>query len=413
LLKKGLFFLLFCSFHLHCQQLSQQVTFQKSSDATKLLVNKGQYQLALETASESLKRKSNMCDDEQIFVWSLIAANALKDFESINFLIKQALTCAPDRKIFWEEAYDLWSKEISFNEDNFFTTAQQNLSQQQYKDLWLLKKKSHTSNNFFFNFKPLFSSNYNNGLVVNYIDIFDIPFKTSDDSKKLKGFGGKINLLNNLRVYETPFKSLDVNLGLTIEEFPSFRGDSLFMQNGISFKDTFFLHPYLISYSYQKRDFAKKPQFSSERLSFQSLNYKNKLFQSFSTSFKKNKYPSSPFQNGNGVELSVQSSADKFIFSPMFERYNAKQNTFSFSGKGFLISDNKKIFNIYFKSNKYRDRFVVFGKTRRDKVYIFSIKLPLNKLIKKNILVNIDYIKNDSNIGIYENYEIKFSINLL
>ena len=97
----------------------------------------------------------------------------------------------------------------------------------------------------------------------------------------------------------------------------------------------------------------------------------------------------------------------------MFERYNAKQNTFSFSGKGFLISDNKKIFNIYFKSNKYRDRFVVFGKTRRDKVYIFSIKLPLNKLIKKNILVNIDYIKNDSNIGIYENNEIKFSINLL
>lgn len=307
----------------------------------------------------------------------------------------------------------MWFKENSFNEENFFASALKNLSTQEYTDLWLSKKKSTGNNKFFINFKPLFSSNYNNGLVVDSVEIFNIPFETSQDSKKLNGFGGRIDFLNKLRVLESPFRALNINLGLALEDFPSFKGDSLFMQNEISFKDNSFSHPFFVIYGYKKRDFAKRPQFSSESLTFNSSGYKNKIFNSFSASIKKNKYYTSSFQNGNGAELSFQLSKDKFIINPRLEKYKAKQETFSFFGKGFLISDKKKRFNIYFMSNKYEDKFYVFGKKRSDKIYIFSMKFPLKKILKKNILINIDFIKNDSNIGIYENDEIKFSINLM
>ncbi len=292
-------------------------------------------------------------------------------------------------------------------------SALKNLSNEQFADLWYLKKKTSRNNKLFINFKPLFSSNYNNGLVVDSVEIFNIPFETSQDSKKLNGLGGRIDFLKKLRILETPFKVLDINLGLVIEDFPSFEGDSIFMQNEISLKNNYFSHPFFVSYAYKKRDFAKRPQFSSESFTFNSFGYKNKIFQSLSASIKKNKYYTSSFQNGDGVKLSFQLSEDKFIISPMLEKYKAKQKTFSFFGKGFFISDNKKKFNLYFMSNKYEDKFYVFGKKRSDKIYIFSMNLPLNKILKKNFFVNIDFIKNNSNIGIYENNEIKFSINLI
>lgn len=411
--------ILFCfvfSHHLPGQQYSKKIDFDSPSEAIKFLVNSGQYRLALETASESLSKLQNPCAYEDIFPWSTIAARALNDTNAENFLVRAALECNPSRQMFWEEAYNLWNKSSDFKEDDFFENASRNLSKESYSNLWFsVKNKSlnRFKNRFITNLKPTYSSNYNNGLTVDTIEIFGLPFKTSQDSKKLNGLGVELNVLNQLRVFDSPYQSLRLNLGLSLTDYPSFKGDGILMQNEISLRDISSSHPLLVRYIYNKREFANKPQLSSNRLIFKSTGYKNKYIESFDVILRKNKYYVSSFQDGKGIEVSLKLNQERLNIVPSFNSYKAQQQTFSYFGSGIFISDKRNKLNFFYSHNKYRDKSYAFGKTRSDKVYGVSLRFNAGYFFQQNIVASLDLIKSDSNIGVYESDQIGLSLDLM
>lgn len=390
--------------------------FKNPTDSVTFFLKSNQNELALEAGLKSIDLLDDPCLFEDIFLWTSNAAINLKELSLAVKLLRDGIACNSSRLIFWQEMYYLIKDSADFNETFFLLFSKKSLSSEDYKNLWLkVKSKKQDKkifSDFFFDFKPIYSSNFNNGLIVDSVEIFNLPFKTSDESKNLNGLGLEFYALNRSRVIDQPFHSLEFNIGFSATDFPSNKGDSYEIFNEVKYVNLSNYYPFELTHAFKKRYFSKEPQFLSNYLILDLKRVSKSKINAIRLSLKKNQYYKSKFQNGEGLGLIFKFNTKKFIYFPRVDYYKAYQDTYSYRGKGISVeSKTKQKIAINLIQNSYKEKSLAFGKTRKDKVYGFSLDLRSSNLAKKGIFPKVSYLKVDSNIGIYEAKRLEFTLN--
>ena len=104
--------------------------------------------------------------------------------------------------------------------------------------------------------QPIYSNNYNNGLIVDQIELFNLPFKASEESKSLEGFGLEISSYTNLKLIDEPFYSLGFSLAAEALDYPSYKGDIYSVQAGLNYDNFSLSYPIQLRYVFVKRNFG-------------------------------------------------------------------------------------------------------------------------------------------------------------
>lgn len=218
-----------------------------------------------------------------------------------------------------------------------------------------------------FSYVPIYSNNFNSGIDSEYINVFNFPFKITEESKPKNSAGIRVNA--NLITY-LPNKmgaedKLTLNLNQT--DFPASAGDI-----GI------------YSINYEKRIYkdyltatsAKVRIAGRDYLDISSLGYKMKLKKTyFLFSIDEQNYKNS-FQSGDGVKF-VFFSNSKLINKIEMQRYFANEDTYSFLQMGM----STKMINIFdflaaqlkIEKNIYKDKFEAFNKRRHGQNFYLNL----------------------------------------
>ena len=390
--------------------------FKKTSEALAFLLESQQVDQALDLGLNSLKFHDNPCSDPYIFLWTASAAKKKGDYSLTNSLLEDGLSCDPSILILWQELFLLLRSAKGFNPNNFLFSARKSLSSLNYKILWNQVRSYFPSElhkpNFSFKVQPIFSNNYNNGLIVDRIELFNLPFRASEESKSLEGFGLEISSYTSLKLIDEPFYSLGFSLAVEASDYPSYKGDTYSVQAGLNYGNFSLSYPIQLRYVFVKRNFANDPLSSSNYLIFNLGNLNKTYIDSFNLTMKERKYEISKFQDGKGLEFSFKINLGQLTLSPGLDFYEANQDTYSYKGKSISFELLEKAnFKSHIVRNNYKDFFAVFGKKRLDKAYGISLKLKLPKLLNKKYFPEISYFKVNSNIGIFDTRRLEFKLN--
>ena len=335
-------------------------------------------------------------------------SSQLLEFNNTSIKILEGLlACDPSRYLYYSELINLLAKiENDGQAKNILQIAQNNLSR---KDFFRIKRdykksfnKAYYVNNF--RFTPIYSDNYNSGIDAEFIEVFNLPFKTSENSKPKKGLGLKssIQLSNFLPNGSGQWNKL--NLSITQTDYPNSTGDvgaySLSYENSLRDKSS-------IIYSITNVRF-KQQNFLTNYLIGYKFKYSQKIDLLLGL-IKKNYVDD--FQGGEGAKISLRNK-ESFLSGGFLESYSANSNTYSFDKIG--LSSKRRIFykrtgyDFSIESSYYKGRFEAFGKKRNDQ------SLNLNFYIGDyfDFYSKLSFVKRKSNLDIFDTNNINFEIYL-
>ena len=281
--------------------------------------------------------------------------------------------------------------------------AEINLSDKSFLGVKLDYKKSFNKQYFSnrFDFVPIYSNNYNSGINDDFIEVFNLPFLVTKESKPKQGLGLKGFFEVTSHIPNNRMKWDRLSLSVSQSDYPNSIGDigaySINYEKNLE-EDIFF-------YSLSNVRFRQQKYLTSNRLGYKyELNNKDSLLISIS----KKKYINK-FQDGSGLKFSIQYK-NSFIKNGYIERYIANQETYSFHQIG-ITSRKFSLLNLLLsdfriETSLYDDRFEAFSKRRNDEN--FSFNLYSNRYL--GYFYKFSFIKRKSNIGIFDTDSINLEI---
>lgn len=343
-----------------------------------------------------------------------MAAKNIKDFKLASKFLTLELKCNPRRLLLWKELFTVGKDLPNFDKVNFLNNANLNLNQDDYYDLWNEVNSYQTTNSKFkytYFFTPTYSTNYNNGLLYKEIELFDLPFKTSKESRRKKGFGLDLGLFGNFKLVENPLSTTDLNIGLFASDFPSKNGDRVLLNGELKYLDYSGEDLQTYSYSFRRYEFGGNSIFNSRKVSLQK-NFRYGDLSSYKLNIYEKSFYDSEFRNGLGIDFEFKYFFNNFTLSPQIENFNAESKAHSFRGLGLALELKQfpKI-RILSSRNIYKEELLAFGKKREDTLIGFNYKFRKIKFLNTSFIPSFNFIKIDSNISIYKSnsFELNFS----
>ena len=356
------------------------------------------------------------CDAVDIYLWSSLAAKNINDMKLASRFLSLALNCNPRRLLLWKELFAVGKDLPNFDKVNFLKNANLNLNNKDYYELW--EEVNHQQVNdsklkYSYSLTPAFSSNYNNGLLYEEIELFGLPFKTSEASRKKTGFGLDFILFGNLELLEKPLSSIDLNLGISASDFPSYSGDRVLLNGELNYLDYSGQDLNTFSFSFKRLEFAKNSIFNSRKFSLQK-NYRYGKISSYKLNLYEKNFYDSEFRSGYGIDFELKYLTDNFSLSPRIESFNADSESHSFRGLGVVLGLKQlPQFRMLSSKNIYEEELAVFGKKRVDTLIGFNYKFREIQFLDASFIPSLNFIKINSNINIYRSNSFELNLNYL
>ena len=181
-----------------------------------------------------LNQYKDYCEIRSIALKTSFIAKKNKYYKTSELILKKLLECADDDLLIYSELLELYKETNNFdNIANLNKFARNKLPNDKYAEFGISRSKYFSKPYFKYKYEisTLYSSNINNGISAETIELFGFPFSTSKDSKPKSGLG-----LNFDVNYEYNFPSKNgYNKFISyvnIKDYPNSIGDNSFLYLG-------------------------------------------------------------------------------------------------------------------------------------------------------------------------------------
>ena len=355
-----------------------------------------------------LNQYENYCEIRSIALKTSYIAKKNHYYKTSELILRKLLECSDDDLLVYSELLELYKETNNFDKVvSLNKFARNKLSNEKYTKFEISRSKYFSKSYFKYNYEisTLYSSNINNGISAETIELFGFPFSTSKDSKPKSGIG--LNLDINYE-YNIPTKNgYDKFISfINVKDFPSSIGDNSFLYVGYV-RNSQIENLNFNIYS-SSRLFAGENVLTSTGID-SHLRLKRKFFKKIIIGIRDDNYLAN-FQSG--TSLKAQIIFDSFLsnYNFSYEDFNANQDTYSF--QRYSLNFKKWEFNdldlrFFISKSIYEENFFIFNKTRGDQTYSLSVRK--NNPIFNSYQVSLDITRIDSNITIFDSESISVS----
>ena len=355
-----------------------------------------------------LNQHKDYCEIRSIALKTSFIAKKNKYYKTSELILKKLLECADDDLLVYSELLELYKETNNF--DNIASLnkyARNKLPNDKYTEFGISRSKYFSKPYFKYKYEisTLYSSNINNGISAETIELFGFPFSTSKDSKPKSGLG--LNFDINYE-YNIPTKNgYDKFISyVNIKDYPNSIGDNSFLYLGYV-RNSQIENLNFNIYS-SSRLFAGENVLTSTGID-SHLRLKRNLLKKIIFGIRNDNYLAN-FQSGTSLKAQIifDSYLSNYNFS--YEDFNANQETYSFQRYSLNFKQwefNDLDLRFLISKSIYEENFFIFNKTRGDQTY--SLNVRKNNPIFNKYQISLDITRIDSNITIFDSESVSVS----
>ena len=323
----------------------------------------------------------------------------------INFgiILLKLLNCNEADFLIYFELLQLYKELNQFNKIYFLEQkAKQELTENKFSE-FQIKKSKFLANSFYkynYTISPVLSSNINNGISSESIELFGFPFAVSKDSKPIESFGLDLNFDYKYFIPKNKSRYSVVNAFLNFTDYKNDIGDQGFIYLGYSNQNS--SKNRIRNVFYSNRIFHDKSILYSLGIDNKIL-LKNNYINNLLLTYRKDNYQNN-FMTGESIRGQAEFDSSLNNLKLSYEKFIANSSPYSF--KRLSINFKQWEFNnlnlrLFFSKTQYNKPLFIFNERRED--FNYNLRIALQNKIFLDTYLTIDFSRTDSNLSLYEN----------
>ena len=357
----------------------------------------------LEERITFLEQNDDFCDVREIALKTAYIASKFYLYKTSESILIKLLNCNKTDYLIYIELLMLYEELNQLDKIYLLEKkAEQSLTSNKFSE-FQIKKSKFLGNSFYkYNYvvSPVFSSNINNGITSETIELFGFPFGVSKNSKPKESFGLDLNADFKYYIPKNNSSYNALNLFVNFTDYKNDIGDQGFIYLGYSNEN--------INRNRIRNVFYSNQIFHDKSVLY-SIGFDNKILlqnnyiKNLILTYRKDNYQNS-FMTGESFRSQAELDSSLNNLKLSYERFIANSSPYSFQRLSLNFKQweiNNLDLRLFLSKTQYNKPLFIFNKTREDLNYNLRIAFK-NKLFLDTYLT-VDFSKIDSNISLYEN----------